>query len=98
MKANKRDILLGAMGFKKALDCFKYDKDLAERIKERKQKINYWKLYGSVPCEKAIEICVATKDCKGRVTLVELCPHLKKAIEEYNNMIIEDFKKSIGLI
>ena len=80
------------------MDCFEYDKDLAERIKASKQKFSYWKLYGSIPCDKAMEVCVATKGCKGRVTLVELCPHFKKAIEGYDNMIIEDFKKSIGLI
>lgn len=95
MKPRKMDIFLGAIGFEKAKNYFGCWKEWAKRLKVRKQKLNYWILYGSIPCDKAMETHVLTK---GHVRLVELRPDLKWVIEDYNKSIIDEYKKSIGLL
>ena len=95
MKARKMDLLLRLIGLKKAEDFFGCAKEWAKQLKVRKQKLNYWKHYGSIPCEKILETCSLTQ---GRVRPVELRPDLKCTIENYNKFIIDEFKKSIGLI
>ena len=79
MRAVKEGILKSILGLKKAIDWIGSEIILAKLLKIRRQKLNYWKLYTVIPCDKAMEICVITK---GHVTLAELCPYLKSVIKK----------------
>ena len=85
MKARKIDLLLVDNGIKKAEEYFGCANEWARRLKVINQKLNYWRLYGVIPCEKAMETYVLSN---GFIDPIELRPDLKTIINNYNQLII----------
>ncbi len=81
MKTINRAVLIqSAIGIRKAEDWAGSETALAALLGIRRQKLNYWKLYGLIPCDKAMEICAVTK---GYVDLLELRPDIRMVLKKF---------------
>ena len=91
MKTINRAVLIqSAIGIKKAEDWAGSETALALLMGERKQKINYWKLYGLIPFDMAMKMSVITK---GYVDLIELRPDVGVILKKYNKL--KKYKKAM---
>ena len=84
------DLLLVDSGIKKAEEYFGCANEWARRLKVINQKLNYWKLYGAIPCEKAMETYILSN---GLIDPIELRPDLKTIINSYNQFVIDNYNK-----
>ena len=93
MKAKKMDLLLVEVGIKKAEKYFGCADEWARRLKVKRQTFSYWKLYGVIPCEKAMETYVLSN---GSISPIELRPDLKNIINNYDKLIVANHSKSLN--
>ena len=84
------NLLLVDVGIKKAEKYFGCANEWARRLKVKRQTLNYWKLYGAIPCEKAMETYILSD---GFTDPIELRSDLKAIINSYNQFIINNHNK-----
>ena len=88
MKAYQTAIIESAAAITKAAKIVGSEKLLAEKLRIRRQKLNYWKLYALIPYDIAIQIYVITD---GKVSVDELRPDLKVLTREMKNIFLKQF-------
>ena len=79
MRTFRGIITQSAQGLTKAAKILGSDRKLAEKIGANRQSIRYWKNYGLVPYDKALETSIATD---GKVNPNELRPDRKELTEK----------------
>jgi DNA-binding transcriptional regulator YdaS (Cro superfamily) len=87
---NKAVLIQSVIGIKKAANWAGSETALATLIGVRRQRLNYWKLYGLIPCDVAMKICVITR---GYVDLTELRPDIEKVLKKFNKL--KKYKKAM---
>jgi DNA-binding transcriptional regulator YdaS (Cro superfamily) len=90
MTINKTALIQSTVGIEKAEGWAGSETALAFLIGVRKQKLNHWKLYGLIPCDMAIKICIITK---GFVDLTELRPDIELVLKKFNKL--KKYKKAM---
>ncbi len=90
---NKYVLTQSAIGIEKAEKLKGSGAALAALIGVRRQKLNYWKLYGVIPCDIAMQICIVTE---GQVDITELRPDVEKILKKF--IKLKKYKKATKTI
>ncbi|EKD45292.1 MAG: hypothetical protein ACD_69C00353G0003 [uncultured bacterium] len=85
MRMFKRAIVDNIEAINRASKIVGSEKALAEIVGVSRQRLNYWKLNGLLPCNIAMDIYVATG---GQVGMHELCPDLKLTVQKFITLFI----------